>query len=192
MKADRGDVVMVDFPFGEGISSKLRPAVVIQCDADNRRLVGAHVLMKGFAMPAAKAKAPKYCLHKPSGRAYIRIRGRVRYIGEHGTQESLETYGRLVAEIAAQPDVSATVLNVRRRLDRRGRTQRAHHGRGRPRSCPSRKRSSRPRFPTCPKSWPTWSVSSGLASAFRSGVPMPRIRSSRPLGRNSRTCRRPR
>jgi integrase len=60
--------------------------------------------MKGFTMPAAKAKAPKYCLHKPSGRAYLRIRGRVRYIGKYGTPESLETYGRLVAEIAAQPD----------------------------------------------------------------------------------------
>jgi mRNA interferase MazF len=38
MQAGRGDVVMVDFPFGEGRGSKLRPAVVIQCDADNRRL----------------------------------------------------------------------------------------------------------------------------------------------------------
>jgi mRNA interferase MazF len=38
MQADRGDVVIVDFPFGEGRGSKLRPAVVIQCDADNRRL----------------------------------------------------------------------------------------------------------------------------------------------------------
>jgi hypothetical protein len=53
-------------------------------------------------MPAARSLVPKYCLHKPSGRAYIRIRGRVRYIGEHGTAESLETYGRLVAELAAQ------------------------------------------------------------------------------------------
>jgi mRNA-degrading endonuclease toxin of MazEF toxin-antitoxin module len=38
MQADRSDVVMVDFPFGEGGGSKLRPAVVIQCNADNRRL----------------------------------------------------------------------------------------------------------------------------------------------------------
>lgn len=47
--------------------------------------------------------APKYCLHKPSGRAYLRIRGRVRYLGAYGSPESLETYGRLVAELAAQP-----------------------------------------------------------------------------------------
>ena len=61
-------------------------------------------------MPTAKkAKAPKYCLHKPSGRAYVRIRGQFRYIGDHGTRESLEAYGRIVAELAAQPDVSAAV-----------------------------------------------------------------------------------
>jgi len=60
-------------------------------------------------MPTAKAKAPKYCLHKPSGRAYIRIRGRVRYVGEHGTPESLETYGRLAAELASQSNASVAV-----------------------------------------------------------------------------------
>jgi len=38
MRVDRGDVVMVDFPFGEGRGSKVRPAVVVQCNADNRRL----------------------------------------------------------------------------------------------------------------------------------------------------------
>ena len=38
MQVNRGDVVMVDFPFGEGRGSKVRPAVVVQCDADNRRL----------------------------------------------------------------------------------------------------------------------------------------------------------
>jgi hypothetical protein len=30
MQIARGDVVMVDFPFGEGRGSKVRPAVVIQ------------------------------------------------------------------------------------------------------------------------------------------------------------------
>ena len=59
-------------------------------------------------MPTAKkVKAPKYCLHKPSGRAYVRIRGQFHYIGDHGSRESLEAYGRIVAELATQPDVSA-------------------------------------------------------------------------------------
>lgn len=38
MQIDRGDVVMVDFPFGEGRGSKVRPAVVVQSNSDNRRL----------------------------------------------------------------------------------------------------------------------------------------------------------
>ena len=38
MRVDRGDVVIVDFPFGEGRGSKVRPAVVIQSDVDNHRL----------------------------------------------------------------------------------------------------------------------------------------------------------
>ena len=38
MKVSRGDVVLVDFPFASGRGQKLRPAVVVQNDANNRRL----------------------------------------------------------------------------------------------------------------------------------------------------------
>jgi len=38
MKVSRGDVVLVDFPFASGSGQKLRPAVVVQNDANNRRL----------------------------------------------------------------------------------------------------------------------------------------------------------
>ena len=54
-------------------------------------------------MPTVHKNAPKYCLHTPSGRAYVRIRGRVCYCGKHGTPESLAEYARLVAEMAATP-----------------------------------------------------------------------------------------
>ena len=54
-------------------------------------------------MPARKALVPKYCLHKPSGRAYARIRGKVVYVGRYGTDESKAEYGRLVAELAVTP-----------------------------------------------------------------------------------------
>jgi integrase len=55
-------------------------------------------------MPAVKAKVPKYCLMKASGKsrpnnlAYVRIDGRVRYLGQHGTPESLAEYARVVEE----------------------------------------------------------------------------------------------
>ena len=38
MKLQRGDVVLVDFPFSSGQGSKLRPALVIQSDSNNQRL----------------------------------------------------------------------------------------------------------------------------------------------------------
>ena len=38
MKVSRGEVVLVDFPFPSGAAQKLRPAVVVQNDANNRRL----------------------------------------------------------------------------------------------------------------------------------------------------------
>ena len=52
-------------------------------------------------MPARSALVPKYCLHKPSGRAYVRIHGKVIYCGGYGTAKSKQEYGRLVAELAA-------------------------------------------------------------------------------------------
>src|SRR5262245_18884440 len=38
MKVNRGDVVLVNYPFASGAGSKVRPAVVIQCDRNNSRL----------------------------------------------------------------------------------------------------------------------------------------------------------
>jgi mRNA interferase MazF len=38
MKVTRGEVVLVDYPFASGAAHKLRPAVVVQNDANNRRL----------------------------------------------------------------------------------------------------------------------------------------------------------
>ena len=54
-------------------------------------------------MTARSALVPKYCLHKPSGRAYVRIRGKVVYIGAYGSAESQQEYGRLIAEFAVNP-----------------------------------------------------------------------------------------
>jgi integrase len=57
------------------------------------------------AMPARSALVPKYCLHKPSGRAYVRIRGKVVYVGEYGSADSKQEYGRLIAELAVTTSI---------------------------------------------------------------------------------------
>jgi hypothetical protein len=40
-------------------------------------------------VPARKSLVPKYCLHKPSGRAYVRIHGKVTYCGDYGIDKAL-------------------------------------------------------------------------------------------------------
>ena len=38
MKVSRGDVVLMDMPFAQGGGTKIRPALVVQSDANNVRL----------------------------------------------------------------------------------------------------------------------------------------------------------
>lgn len=45
MNVQRGDVVLVDFPFSSGSGAKIRPAIVIQADLNNRRLINTIVAM---------------------------------------------------------------------------------------------------------------------------------------------------
>ena len=48
--------------------------------------------------------APKYCRHKPSGRAYVRIRGKRRLsAASTAPPRAWHAYARLVAELAASP-----------------------------------------------------------------------------------------
>jgi len=42
---NRGDVVLVPFSFQDRLGEKLRPAVVVQCDGENRRLVNTVLAM---------------------------------------------------------------------------------------------------------------------------------------------------
>ena len=49
-------------------------------------------------MSSRAARTPKYCLHKRSGHAYVRINGKQTFLGKYGTDESLEKYRRFLAE----------------------------------------------------------------------------------------------
>ena len=52
-------------------------------------------------MPYIKKQLPKYCLHKPSGRAYVRIGGKTYYLGKHGSETSRHEYDRIISEFIA-------------------------------------------------------------------------------------------
>ena len=43
-----------------------------------------------------KKRKPAYTLHKPTGQARVRIKGKDHYLGEYGTPESRERYDDLI------------------------------------------------------------------------------------------------
>ncbi|MCA9233380.1 MAG: site-specific integrase [Planctomycetales bacterium] len=55
---------------------------------------------------AAKKRVPSYCLHKPSGRAIVKVRGKILYLGKHGSDESREAYARIIADLLADRAVT--------------------------------------------------------------------------------------
>jgi integrase len=72
--------------------------------------------------PIGTTKTPSYCLHKSSGRAYVTLRGKPVYLGQHGTEQSKAMYNRVVGEwmaagcapsvpsITPPPDMTVTML----------------------------------------------------------------------------------
>jgi integrase len=52
-------------------------------------------------MSYARKQLPKYCLHKGTGRAFVRIEGKTYYLGKHGTAASRREYDRVIAEFIA-------------------------------------------------------------------------------------------
>lgn len=50
-----------------------------------------------------KPRIPKYCLHKPSGRARVIIDGQHIWLGTYGSDESVERYNRLIGELVVSP-----------------------------------------------------------------------------------------
>ncbi len=70
MKVHRGDVVLVDYPYAGGSGSKVRPAVVIQNDRDNARLV--NTIVAQVTSVTRRALEPTQLLidiNTPEGRA---------------------------------------------------------------------------------------------------------------------------
>ena len=64
MKCHRGDVVLVDFPLSNQTGSKLRPAVVVQNDQNNRRL--ANTIIAQITSNLQHAQEPTRVIVDPS------------------------------------------------------------------------------------------------------------------------------
>jgi mRNA interferase MazF len=68
MNVQRSDVVLVDFPYASGTGSKVRPALVVQNDRDNARLVNTVVVqITGTTHRALEATQVLIDLSTPEG-----------------------------------------------------------------------------------------------------------------------------
>ena len=66
-------------------------------------------------MPYYKKQLPKYCRHKTSNRAFVRIGGKMYYLGKYGSAASRREYDRIIAEFVAngrQPFYNPDELTV--------------------------------------------------------------------------------
>jgi site-specific recombinase XerD len=52
-------------------------------------------------MSYTRKQLPKYCLHKSTGRAFVRIEGKAYYLGKHGSAASRQEYDRIIGEFIA-------------------------------------------------------------------------------------------
>jgi len=69
MNVQRGDVVLVDFPFPRGGGSKVRPALIVQNDSDNGRLVTTIVAqITGNIQRAAESTQVLIDISTPDGK----------------------------------------------------------------------------------------------------------------------------
>jgi mRNA interferase MazF len=63
MNVQRGDVVLVAFPFSSGLGSKRRPALVVQHDLNNRRM--ANTIVAAITTTTHRSHEPTQLLIDP-------------------------------------------------------------------------------------------------------------------------------
>jgi mRNA interferase MazF len=66
VKVSRGDVVLLDFPFSDAAGSKVRPAVVVQCDEKNRRMTSTIVVLVTKTVRRARREPTQFLVQAES------------------------------------------------------------------------------------------------------------------------------
>ena len=71
MKVSRGHVVLLDFPFSDASGRKVRPAVVVQSDAHNRRMTSTIVVLVTKSIRRARRESTQFLIQadSPAGKA---------------------------------------------------------------------------------------------------------------------------
>jgi mRNA interferase MazF len=108
MNVKRGDVVLINLPFAQGGGSKIRPALVIQCDRNNGRLT--NTIIASITRNIARVSEPTQVLIEvatPAGRQSGLL------ADSAVTCENLFTAGRqfVIRKIGRLPDELMTQVN---------------------------------------------------------------------------------
>jgi len=109
MTVHRGDIVLLNFPFSSGTGAKVRPALVVQSDVNNRRLRNTIVAMVTSRADRAKAEATQLLitLATPTGHSSGLLHdSAVKCENLFTVEQTLirRVIGRLPAETMAQVD----------------------------------------------------------------------------------------
>lgn len=109
MKVNRGDVVVLDYPFSDGGGAKIRPALVVQADEKNRRLTSTVVALITRNITRAEAEPTHLLIEhsSPAGKvAGLRFDSAVTFTNLYTVHESLIQHriGRLPSDFASRID----------------------------------------------------------------------------------------
>src|SRR5438105_530133 len=66
VKVSRGDVLLLDFPFSDASGSKVRPAIVVQNDAHNRRMSSTMVVLVTKTIRRARREPTQFLIRNDS------------------------------------------------------------------------------------------------------------------------------
>ena len=109
MKVNRGDVVVLDYPFSDGSGTKIRPALVVQSNEKNRRLTSTVVALitRNIARADTDPTHLFISLASPEGKqAGLRFDSVVTFTNFYTVHESLIRHriGHLPSNFASQID----------------------------------------------------------------------------------------
>jgi mRNA interferase MazF len=62
MNVNRGDVILVDYPYSRGGGAKVRPALIVQNDRDNRRLYSTVIAQITSRTDRAEKEATQFLI----------------------------------------------------------------------------------------------------------------------------------
>ena len=108
MRVQRGDIILVDYPFSDGTGSKVRPALVVQSDHLNQKIDDTILASISRATHRASATQLAIDLSTPDGKATgLRQNSTIQCenLLTYDQSRIIATFGKLTTTLQQQVDV---------------------------------------------------------------------------------------